>query len=129
MTRLELATADDGRWFRPGAEIQGTATWRLDLAPDSLEIRLFWYTAGKGTRNVEVVGSVSIETPGNDGRRDFRLRVPEGPYAFTGRLVTLAWAIELVALPSEDTTRLDLVIGPQPVEIDIREPRIDPSLK
>jgi hypothetical protein len=44
---------------------------------------------------------------------------PKGPYAFSGKLITLAWAIELVVLPGGETERLDLLIGPAPVEVDL----------
>jgi hypothetical protein len=116
---LSLTTTDNATWFKPGTTIGGTASWHLDEQADALEVRLFWYTTGKGSRDVEVVASLRIDNPGISGSRDFQLAVPRGPYSFSGKLITLAWALELVALPDGDTERFDLVIGPRPVEVDI----------
>ena len=70
--------------------------------------------------NIEIVRSLAVDRPDTSGHRDFSLRIPESPYSFSGKLITLSWAIELVALPSGETERLDLQIGPQPVEVDLR---------
>jgi hypothetical protein len=116
---LTLQTTDGGSWFKPGELIEGTASWHLDDEVEAIEVRLFWYTSGKGTRDVEVVRSLRTEAPESSGHREFSIRVPDGPYSFSGKLITLAWAIEIVALPGGETERLDLTIGPQPVEVDI----------
>lgn len=113
-------TIEEGRtWFKPGETIAGDASWRLDEEADTFEVRLFWYTTGKGSRDVGVVRTRRIEQPERDGSRKFRLDVPRGPYSFSGKLITLAWAIEIVALPSGETERLDIVIAPTPVEVDL----------
>ena len=66
-----------------------------------------------------VVRVLRDDAPDPSGHRDFSIRAPEGPYSFSGKLITLSWAIELVVLPSGETERLDLRIGPQPVEVEI----------
>jgi hypothetical protein len=66
-----------------------------------------------------VVDSQRIERPELSGHTAFRFRLPNGPYSFSGRLITLAWAIELVVLPSEETQRFELLVGPRPVEVSI----------
>ena len=116
---LTLQTSDGGTWFRPGETIRGTVSWHLDEDAEALEVRLFWYTAGKGSQDVEVVETRHMAQPEISGTRDFEFKVPRGPYSFSGKLITLAWAIELVAVPEGQTERLDLKIGPQPVEVDI----------
>jgi hypothetical protein len=117
---LTLHTSDGGTWFKPGSLLAGRATWHLDEDAEATEIRLFWYTAGKGTQDVGIVRTLRVDTPERSGYRDFSFSVPEGPYSFSGKLITLAWAVELVVLPSGETERLDLQIGPQPVEVDLR---------
>jgi len=120
VTILTLQTTDGGSWFKPGELIEGRASWHFDGKVEAIEVRLFWYTSGKGTRDVEIVHVLRTDSPNTSGHRDFSIRVPDGPYSFSGKLITLAWAIELVALPEGETERLDLRIGPQPVEVDIR---------
>lgn len=117
---LALSTDQGGRWFKPGETIRGNAEWHLDGDAEAIDVRLFWYTAGKGTQDVEIVAAHRFERPARHGHGEFSLRVPRGPYSFTGTLITLSWAIELVVDPGGETERLDLVIGPQPVEVDIR---------
>ena len=106
-------------WFKPGELIEGRASWHLEDEVEAIEIRLFWYTSGKGSQDVGIVRVLRDDSPGRSGHRDFSIRAPEGPYSFSGKLITLSWAIELVALPSGETERLDLRIGPQPVEVEI----------
>lgn len=120
MNRLEITTDSGETWVRPGDTLSGTAGWELDEPPEAIEIRLFWYTSGKGTRDVGAVDQQRIEDPERYGSVAFRFRIPEGPLSFTGTLITLAWAVEAVALPTEDSGRLDLLVGPTPIEIDLR---------
>jgi len=65
------------------------------------------------------VNKKGIANPDRAGNRSFRFRVPRGPYSFSGKLITLAWAVELVVLPSGETERLDLLVGPQPIEVEL----------
>jgi hypothetical protein len=116
---LKIEIRDGGSWFKPGETIAGTASWHLDEEGESIEARLFWFTQGKGARDVEIVAARHMARPERTGTMAFELEVPRGPYSFSGKLITLAWAIELVVLPSGTTERLDLTIGPQPVEVDI----------
>ena len=106
---LTLQTTDGGTWFKPGELIEGRASWHFDEDVDAVEVRLFWYTTGKGTQDIGVVRGLRTDAPDPSGNRDFSIRVPEGPYSFSGKLITLAWAIELVALPGGETERLDLL--------------------
>lgn len=119
---LTLHTHEGRTWFRPGEVIEGEASWQLAEEAEAVEIRLFWYTSGKGTRDVEIVDSLLTANAGSSGACLFRLRVPESPYSFSGTLITLSWAIELVMDPRGDTERLDLVIGPRPVEVELPAP-------
>jgi len=114
---LTLQTTDGSTWFKPGELIEGRASWFLDEEAEAIEVRLFWYTSGKGTQDVGIVHTLRIDRPETSGHRDFSFPVPEGPYSFSGKLITLAWAMELVVLPTGETERFDLVIGPRPVEV------------
>ena len=116
---LTIHTDSGGTWFRPGEKIEGTVSWHLDEDAEAIEVRLFWYTEGKGTQDVEVVDTKHLARPEITGSRAFDFDVPRGPYSFSGKLITLSWAIEMVVLPDGDTERLDLKIGPQAVEVDI----------
>jgi len=121
---LRLIPATASTWFKPGATLDGKASWFLDTEVDAIELRLFWFTEVDGSRQVEVVDTVRFDHPGTDSEQPFRFRIPSSPYSFSGSLFTLSWAVEMVVLPSGETDRLDIVVGPRPIEVtaqDLRE--------
>ena len=119
MRDLEIRTRDDKTDYRPSEEVAGEISWQTDAAPHDAELRLFWHTAGKGTRDVEVVESISFESPARQDRRPFRFTLPDAPYSFSGKLVSSIWSLELV-LSSGETERLDIVISPTRNEIALQ---------
>lgn len=123
---LRIEIDDDRRWHLPGEDVSGRAVWHLDAPAEAVELRLFWHTRGKGTEDVEIVNEIRIDVPEMTGERAFSFTLPLGPYSFSGSLITLAWALELVALPAGRTERVELVVAPVPVEIRLeslgREP-------
>ena len=104
----------------------GKAVWRLAEPADAVELRLFWHTSGKGTEDVEIIDSLRTEAHGAAGERAFSCPLPLEPYSFSGSLITLSWALELVGLPDGQTERVELVVAPTPVEVRLtglgREP-------
>ncbi len=112
MDWLEVTLAGGRAAFAPGEEIEATAVWQLDEEPKSLEVRLFWFTSGKGDRDSELVAAETIE-PSVSGHRTCRLRLPDpAPLSFSGKLVSLLWAVELVAEPGARAGRVELVVSP-----------------
>ncbi len=117
LLRIDLA---EGRTaFRPGETVAGEAAWRLDRAPASAELRLFWHTQGKGDPDQEVVEMVRFDAPRAEDRRDFALRLPAGPWSFSGKLVSLLWSLELV-VEGEGATRIEIVLSPTGRELLLR---------
>ena len=115
MLRIEI---EDGRTaFRPGEEVRGVASWELPEAPEAVELRLLWFTAGIGTRDVGVVHRASFQQPGAAGSRDFAIQLPDGPYSFSGKLISVVWALELVARKPDDCARVELTVSPTRREV------------
>jgi hypothetical protein len=119
VSRLEISTEGGRLAFHPGEELRGTASWSLETPPTKVELRLFWRTEGKGSQDVDVVETLSFDGAGAEDRREFRLRLPPGPYSFSGKLISLIWALELVAEPSADAGRQDITLSPTGHEIRI----------
>ena len=117
MSELEIRTRNDRTSFFPAEELAGEVTWQTDSDPGPIELRLFWHTAGKGTRDVELVEKVSFNAPMRNDRRDFRFVLPNSPYSFSGKLISIVWALELVMLYSGDTERLEIVVSPDRSEV------------
>ena len=118
MSWIRIETRDGVTAFRPGDEVEGTVRWRLDPPPRSLELRLFWYTQGKGDQDVGVVESLPLAGPA-EGSSSFRFRLPAGPFSFSGKLISLLWAIEAVAESGAGTQaeRCEIIVSPTGREI------------
>ena len=114
-------TVDDGQTaFEPGARLAGVAAWSAPAAPRGIELRLSWAMNGRGGRDFKIAETIPLPAPAAAERRPFILTLPEGPYSFRGRLVTLVWTLELVASPGEEKAHVDLVVAPGRETIDLR---------
>ena len=119
MNQLDLTTQDRKLFFRPGEWIEGRAEWQLDRDARSVEVRLIWFTRGKGDTDVSVLDSQRIDAPARSDSRAYRFRLPEGPYSFSGKLISLVWAIELVAEGIKEAARLEFTLSPDGREIEL----------
>jgi hypothetical protein len=111
MSELRIELADGRTKCRPGEPLSGRVRWRVDEQPTSAEVRLFWYTSGKGTQDVGVVDTMTFASPRMDDHRDFTLPMPREPYSFSGTLISLIWAIELIVEPGEHVERQEIVLS------------------
>lgn len=121
MSELTIHLNDDQLAYLPGEILRGEIAWQFDHAPRALELRLLWLTRGRGTPDVQVVQSQRVEPPGTTGQAPFQWTLPNGPYSFTGKLITLAWALELVTLPHEkECQRTEFTLSPttRPIPLD-----------
>lgn len=119
MSNEELAVfAEDNRLaFRPGEVLRVAVLWALPRAPERLEARLFWFTRGKGTPDVNVVATEHIQADASAGEQKVQFTLPAEPYSFSGRLISLIWAVELVAFPEERSARLEFTMSPTGQEL------------
>ncbi len=121
MDTLNIALHDDKTAFAPGQTVEGTIRWSLQTNPEHLEFSLFWYTAGKGTRDVGVVETARFDNPGACGSKEFAFPLPDGPYSFSGKLISLIWAVELTCRPGSETARREITLSPTGREIILSE--------
>jgi len=117
MEKLKILVHGDKAAFAPRETIRGAVEWNLDANPRRLDLSLFWYTSGKGTRDVGMVHSTQFDNPGASGSKEFSFTLPEGPFSFSGRLISLIWAIELTCSPGSETTRREIIVSPTGKEI------------
>lgn len=118
MAELHLETYEDRTTFMPGESLHGLAGWELDRAPKQVLVRLSWYTDGKGDRDVEVVAEERFDNPPAVDAQTFSFDLPDRPYSFSGRLISLRWALELI-VDGHHSKKLDLLIAPDGHEIDL----------
>lgn len=117
MSWLSIKTNQNKTRFAPSEEVVGIAEWHVVRQLKSIELRLFWYTQGKGDQDAGIVDFVKYDSPEPDGQREFSLRLPEDPYSFSGKLISLMWALELVTDPSGEIAKLDIIVSPTQEEI------------
>ncbi len=121
MSQLQLALDGDQIAFEPGAELRVTATWDLERPASQIELRLFWYTQGKGDTDVYVVQKLPFLHPEPRDSKRLAIRLPDGPYSFSGKLISLIWGLELVAQGSKEAARLEFLMAPGGEEIVLEE--------
>jgi hypothetical protein len=112
VSEISVILQDRKTAYAPGETVRGAAYWTLGGDPESVEVRLFWRTEGKGSTDTEIVASKAFTTPGRVDRRDFELAIPKGPYSFAGRLIAIIWSVEVVAEPGAQAGREDIVVSP-----------------
>jgi hypothetical protein len=111
MSELKIELAGGRTAFKAGEPLSGRVSWRVDEQPSSAELRLFWYTSGKGTQDVGVANTMSLAAPRPQDQRDFTLPLPREPYSFSGTLISLVWAIELIVEPGDHVERCEFVLS------------------
>ena len=119
MNELSIAVDGNVTSFLPRDTISGQISWHCTSLPSSLELRLFWYTKGRGTQDVQIVETRAVEQPPMSGSQSFSFKRPEEPVSLSGKLVSLLWALELAATPGHEVFRVDLVVSPTRHEIVI----------
>jgi hypothetical protein len=119
MASLSILLTDDREAFAPGEILEGKAAWQLDQPPKKIFLRLFWFTRGKGTEDIEVVSETVFDLPLGAESRPFKITLPQSPYSFSGKLVSLIWALELVTSDNKTAVTKEIVISPSGYEIDL----------
>ena len=117
MNQLDISTRDNKERFLPGETLEGKASWQFDRDVDWLEIRLVWFTQGKGDTDISVEEITRVERPGPQDSKSFRFILPAAPYSFSGKLISLIWAVELVADGAKEEARLEFSMAPDGREI------------
>jgi hypothetical protein len=114
---IEVVGGESG--FEPGTPIEVDVAWDLERMPDAVELRVVWNTSGKGDTDVGVAGTERFVSPPPRDSRRVAVTLPVAPYSFSGKLISLIWALELVALPQEESTRVEITIAPGGQEVNI----------
>ena len=115
---ITISLTNEQTAFVPGNIIAGTIRWAdIKENTEQIDVRLIWYTKGKGERNHELLDSHPIVNPQNQGESGFQFAVPHRPYSFSGKLVSLVWAIEAIAFPDLEAEQLEVVISKDGKEI------------
>lgn len=122
MNQLDITLCQDKIDYAPREKVEGSLGWRLKTPPRRIEATLLWHTSGKGTRDAGAIETVTIDNPDSVGSKDFAFTLPEGPYTFSGKLISLVWAIEATCSPGDKTVRQEILVSPTRRQIILRGP-------
>jgi hypothetical protein len=125
MSMLKITTREARIAFQPGEKLEGGAYWSMDRAPKSVTVNLLWFTRGKGTVDSEIVNSVEFDAPQQEEGREFSFQLPMEPYSFSGKLITLTWAVELLVEPGDNSERFEFTMAPGGAEVQLNKPLAD----
>ena len=117
MDSLQIILARSSGEFEPGNDLVGQLTWNLAKAPDRVELRLFWSTFGVGIAESKVIEAVTFERLLTFDSRPFKFRLPQFPYSYRGKLMSLSWVLEATAFPSRRNVRKHFIMGPEGKEV------------
>lgn len=127
MPELAIQFDDNRTSFEPGEKIWVRLEWDLPDPPESIELRAVWNTVGKGTTDIGVEHSITFDSPNQRDSRRVHFPLPEGPYSFSGQLISVIWALELVVEPTEQSFRVEFTMAPGEKEIVLQ--RVEESSK
>ena len=119
MIQIQLGSVDGT--YLPNEEISGSLAWK-DL-PDScerIEIRLIWYTSGKGEQDVGIAEVKTQSMPAQSGSTKFNFIAPHRPFSVSGKLVSIHWAVEAVTFPGLNSVKESLTISPTRSAVQLR---------
>lgn len=117
MPGLTLQLDRDDASYVPGEPITGSVAWDLDQAPEGITVRLLWHTSGKGSRDMGVVGEQTWELVSSGGQEPFSFPGIDGPYSFSGRLITVSWVVEAVTQGTDLHTEVPFSLSPSGEEV------------
>ncbi len=115
MNEIRLQTDYDA--YYPGTDLVATVTWHFSEPPTGFLFRLLWTTEGKGTQDVGQVSTKRISTTKSQGSEDVKIRLPWGPYSYSGKLLSILWSIEVTAEPGGETASFPFIMGPDAKEV------------
>lgn len=114
MIEITLDRVGDPPTFIPGETISGSVAWTELGDTESLEIRLIWYTVGKGDRDAQFVDAITVDdvSSRSQSQSKFSFVAPHRPNSFAGKLIAVQWAVEAIAFPQRDAEQVSLEIHP-----------------
>lgn len=105
--------------YLPGEPITGDVSWDLPSGVESLTVRLFWQTEGKGTQDFGVAHEITWEQVALRERRAFTFAGVDGPYSFSGNMISVCWLIEAYTSPEQAHAQSPVTLSPTGAEIRV----------
>lgn len=107
--------------YAPQSELAGQVEWSSKNRNETIEISLYWYTTGKGTQDIEIVDEHVFDTVATSGKKSFSFKLPDQPYSFSGKLITLSWAIEAKMTSQNTRDEFEFIMSPFDAEVLLKK--------
>lgn len=104
---------------QPFQELKGKVRVTTLSPPESMELRIFWFTRGRGDEEATIVHRLAIAP--NQALTDFSWKLPSMPYSFAGQLITLAWAVEVVDKKENSLDLVPFLLSPNGEELQLEK--------
>ena len=116
----DIYLENETKIYRPGEPVSGMVRWHGRDQVREIELRLIYYTSGKGTSDVKTIAVEKFPRPGASESRSFELTAfGRHPWSFSGKLVSVVWGLELVFDDEELAAKCELIVSPTGAEIDL----------
>lgn len=119
MPKVQINLPQSRTAYAPGETIAGTISWQFNEPPKHAELRLVWNTRGRGIQDIVVATTIPFDQPQASDSRPLSIVLPEAPYSFSGKLISLIWALEMVVEPGNHSLRQEITVAPESREIVI----------
>lgn len=119
MATMSIELDREDASYVPGEPITGRVAWDLDRGSERVVLRLLWQTSGKGTRDTGIVREKQFERVPLRGDESFALDGCDGPYSFSGKLITVQWLLEAYAEPGDAFAERTLTLSPTGEEVRV----------
>lgn len=110
---------------QPFQELKGKIRVTATTPPKSMELRVFWFTRGRGDEEALIVHRIELNT--NQQLSEFSWTLPAAPYSFAGQLITLAWAVEVVDHKEQSLDLVPFLLSPSGEELQLEKVADDSS--
>ncbi|MFC4992024.1 hypothetical protein [Rubritalea tangerina] len=117
---LSISLTHTSDSYLPGDTLHGQIHWPNATAPSQkVAVRLFWFTEGRGSQDLEIIDELQL-TLSPHSPTEFHFTLPHFPFSFSGKLISLQWAVEAISLPDEShTSRHPFCLSPTKDEINL----------
>jgi len=101
---IDLSDSHD-RTLAAGSQVRQRLEWLFESIPDYIEHRIVWIYRSPESEYETTVRTTRINAFDAQGRTSIDLQLPAGPYSYEGKLLSIDWAIDIVAYPSREKDR------------------------
>ena len=119
MNKIELKLINEHNFFKPGSILKGNIIWNIDIIPQTITISLCYWTEGRGTEDAVSIAKEEVKITNPSGEQPFEFPIPNSPWSFSGKLISVNWAVAAEIRSKNLFTLIPITISPTAAEINL----------